>query len=177
MKMSSTDHASEYSGMIGNLPETTRRLAVNCFAESLWIYIHNFTDGDTDLSASAQPEQGGADNGSAGDVLATIINNEPLNFEIELASDKKKLIVPQLIVADAAEIELSLEVSDMIWVIFDADTKKVRDRVQWTMAAQKTISLWAKKKIALPLLPRMGTQTAVHKRWAGRGKSRKRAHW
>ena len=58
-------------------------------------------------------------------MLATIPCNEPLNFEIELASDKDKLIIPQLVVADAAELELSLEIGDMIWVIFDSSTKEV----------------------------------------------------
>ena len=87
------------------------------------------TDGDTEFGASFQTDQGVADNGNAGGssgtggtpVLASILCNEMLNLEIELASNEKKLIVPQLIVVEAAELELLLEISDEIWVTLVAD--------------------------------------------------------
>ena len=64
-------------------------------------------------------------------MLATILSNEPLNFEIELVSDNENLIVPQLIVAHAAELGLSPQIGDTIWVIFDSSTKEVIKIYAW----------------------------------------------
>ena len=58
-------------------------------------------------------------------VLARILCNEILNFEIELALNGEKFIVPQLVVAEAAELVMSPQVGNMIWVIFDSSTKEV----------------------------------------------------
>ena len=54
-------------------------------------------------------------------MLASILSNEMLNFEIELASNQKKLIVPQLVVVEVADLGLSLEISDEIRVTLVAD--------------------------------------------------------
>ena len=86
----------------------------------------NNTDGD---NGNSQTDQGVTDSSSTGYssgtggilVLASILCNEMLNLEIELASNEGILLVPQLVVADAAELELSLEFSDDIWVVLVAD--------------------------------------------------------
>ena len=50
-------------------------------------------------------------------MLARILCNGILNFEIELASNEEEPIVPQLVVAETADLGLSLEIRDEIRAI------------------------------------------------------------